>query len=63
MVHEWMDFQPYVAKGLCAVEGGLYLQGLVKIEASMTGRNILIHMLQLPFYILMHKFSSGIEVP
>lgn len=31
-MHEWMDLQPYVAKGLCAVEGGLYLQWLVKIE-------------------------------
>lgn len=45
MVHEWMDFQPYVVKGLCAVEAGLYLQGLAKIEASVTDRIILINML------------------
>lgn len=58
-----MDFQPYVAKGICAVEGAPYLQGLAKIEASVTDRIILIHMLQLLFYILTHKFFSGIEVP
>lgn len=37
MVHVWMDFQTF-AKGLCAVEGGLYLKGIVKIEASVTDR-------------------------
>lgn len=63
MTHEWKDFQPYVAKGLCAVEGGLCLQGLVKIEASVTDRIILVHMLQLLFYILTHKFFLGTEVP
>lgn len=63
MMHEWMELQPYVAKGLCAVEGGLYLQGLVKIEGSVADRIILVRTLQLLFYILTHKFFLGIEVP
>lgn len=60
MVHVWMDFQTF-AKRLCAVEGGLYLKGIVKIEASVTDRIILIHMLKLLFCILTHKFFFGIE--
>lgn len=63
MVHEWVDFQPYVSEGLCAVEVGLYLQGLVKIEASVTDRIILIHIFHLLLYTLTHKFFFGIEVP
>lgn len=58
-----MAFQPCVAKRLCAAEEGLYLQGLVKIEDSVTERIILIHMLQLLFYTLTHKLFFGIEVP
>lgn len=62
----WMDgFPSMCCYGLCVAGEVLYLQGLVKIQTSVTDSTILFNLYScsLSSVLLMHKFFFEIEVP